>query len=304
MIGMPILKINYVRSKESYMSSNNNIYYVYVYLDPRTPGQYVSTFCSLLFKPFYVGYGKNNRLFDHLKEARPTRKYKNSHKLNTIRELTRLQLLPIIFKVATNLSEEDAVELETKLILEFRNYKITNIRERGWVSHQTARSNPVRNLQPHIGLRTDTFTVYNTNIKEHTIIKKSKLLDLQEANSHHDIIVTTGIKTRIGANTTMARVGTNNGMYGRSATKGYKWCIINNVEYFLSKKDVDFYLENNYNITYGRLNKPSKQRIIFEGELKGKYRTNQDISDNPTQCYQIGLIWKHDKPTFKNHKQI
>jgi hypothetical protein len=174
MIGMPILKINYVRSKESYMSSNNNIYYVYVYLDPRTPGQYVSTFCSLLFKPFYVGYGKNNRLFDHLKEARPTRKYKNSHKLNTIRELTRLQLLPIIFKVATN----------------------------------------------------------------------------------------------------------------------------------LSKKDVDFYLENNYNITYGRLNKPSKQRIIFEGELKGKYRTNQDISDNPTQCYQIGLIWKHDKPTFKNHKQI
>lgn len=47
-----------------------------------------------------------------------------------------------------------------------------------------------------------------------------------------------------------------------------------------------------------------KKRIIFEGELKGKYRNETDISNNPCKKYQYGLVWSTTKPTFLNHKQI
>lgn len=53
-----------------------------------------------------------------------------------------------------------------------------------------------------------------------------------------------------------------------------------------------------------RLYKPSGKRIIFEGELKGKYRNDDDISNNPDKKYQYGLIRNSSKPTFLNHKQV
>ena len=38
--------------------------------------------------------------------------------------------------------------------------------------------------------------------------------------------------------------------------------------------------------------------------LKGKYRNDTDISNNPNTKYQYGLVWNSSKPTFLNHKQI
>lgn len=82
-----------------------NIYYVYIYRHPKT------------LSPFYVGYGKNNRYLAHLHEAiqKPT-PTAGEHKLNTIRQLLRLSLEPIISIVDANLSKEQACELEEFLI--------------------------------------------------------------------------------------------------------------------------------------------------------------------------------------------
>jgi hypothetical protein len=102
----------------------------------------------------------------------------------------------------------------------------------------------------------------------------------------------------------MARHGEVNGMYGKSAVKGKKWCIVNGEEKFLSPDKIEELIKLEYTISYGRLYKPSGKRIIFEGELKGKYRNDNDISINPDKKYQYGLVWNLTKPTFLNHKQI
>jgi hypothetical protein len=93
-------------------------------------------------------------------------------------------------------------------------------------------------------------------------------------------------------------------MFGKSAVKGKKWCIVNGKEKFLSPNEIDNLHSLNYNIIYGRLTCPTGKRIIFEGELKGKYRNDVDISNNPNTKYQYGLVWNSSKPTFLNHKQI
>jgi hypothetical protein len=102
----------------------------------------------------------------------------------------------------------------------------------------------------------------------------------------------------------MARHGEVNGMYGKSAVKGKKWCIVNGEEKFLSPDKIEELIKLEYTTSYGRLYKPSGKRIIFEGELKGKYRNDNDISINPDKKYQYGLVWNLTKPTFLNHKQI
>lgn len=82
-----------------------SIYYTYTYQHPIT------------LSIFYVGYGKNNRSTFHLREAinHPTPEA-GKHKLNTIRQLLRSNLNPIISIVDTNLSKETACELEEFLI--------------------------------------------------------------------------------------------------------------------------------------------------------------------------------------------
>lgn len=125
-----------------------------------------------------------------------------------------------------------------------------------------------------------------------------------EIYGEDNIINTSAIKTRVGEEQAKARHGTTNGMYGKSAVKGKRWCIVNDEEKFLSPEEIDRYIALEYNVEYGRKYKPSGKRIIFEGELKGKYRSHEDISAYPNRKYQYGLVWNSTKPTFINHKQI
>ena len=80
-------------------------YYVYAYLNPLEPGRFTTENISFLYKPFYIGKGKDDRIYDHLKDARPTRKYKNSHKINTIKQLVSSGVKPIIIKLHDGLTE-------------------------------------------------------------------------------------------------------------------------------------------------------------------------------------------------------
>lgn len=75
-----------------------NIYYVYAYIDPIT------------LLPFYIGKGKDRRMFDHLKSNR------NSHTgrmlYYKIQSLRKSNLEPIVIIVNNNLTEKASFELE------------------------------------------------------------------------------------------------------------------------------------------------------------------------------------------------
>lgn len=95
----------------------SNSQYVYVYLDPTKPGRWCTSLVSFLFQPIYVGQGANNRWFNHLYEK------SNSLKANKIKKLissgfTRTQLKKFIIKVSSNLTRQEAFDVEDSLIME------------------------------------------------------------------------------------------------------------------------------------------------------------------------------------------
>lgn len=85
-------------------------YFVYMLCDPRKPdAKYESG-----FEPFYIGKGSGRRISDHFREARDTTK--NSPKLNKIRKIQSEGLEPIAYIISCNLSNDDALLLEIKMI--------------------------------------------------------------------------------------------------------------------------------------------------------------------------------------------
>jgi uncharacterized protein len=81
-------------------------YYVYRLIDPRNG------------ETFYVGKGKGNRIFDHVKGALKLEKGEDevSAKLKIIREIINLDLAPISIIHRHNLSEQEAFLAEAVLI--------------------------------------------------------------------------------------------------------------------------------------------------------------------------------------------
>jgi len=91
----------------------DNCYYVYVLVDP------------INRIPFYVGKGKGNRMYQHLKGDKGNKK-----KVRYIENIRRLGLEPYAVKVQDNLTEYDAYSLERIGIKYYKSLfpKLTNIK--------------------------------------------------------------------------------------------------------------------------------------------------------------------------------
>lgn len=89
----------------------DNIFYVYVYLDPRIPGKFIYGEYKFDFEPFYVGKGKDSRYKRHLCAYG-----NNPIKKNKINKILSTGLSPVIVKVCENLNNKDALDLEIMLI--------------------------------------------------------------------------------------------------------------------------------------------------------------------------------------------
>ena len=80
-------------------------FYVYVYSDPADD------------TPFYVGMGKGNRKFAHLREAKNNPEpIQGQHKLNKIRKIIREGRAPVIATVYETDDRDAALEFECSLI--------------------------------------------------------------------------------------------------------------------------------------------------------------------------------------------
>jgi len=97
-------------------------YYVYAYLDPRKPGEYIYDDIKFDFEPFYIGKGTGNRLFQGFKDPNNT----NSKK-SKINEIRNYGLEPIAIKIYDNLSENISYELEKQAIIKIGREKTKSV---------------------------------------------------------------------------------------------------------------------------------------------------------------------------------
>lgn len=83
------------------------MYYIYEYIDPRTN------------LPFYIGKGKKNRKFNHIKNEKES-KHENADKFNIIQEIISTGLYPIVREIESNIQDEkEAYKREDFYILKY-----------------------------------------------------------------------------------------------------------------------------------------------------------------------------------------
>ena len=95
--------------------ANADVYYNYIYLDPRKRGQYSydGMNFSLLYEPIYVGKGKGKRKYEHL-----FRLFEVSHKNAKIKKILNagFDIKKFVLQINHSLGEKDSLETEQYLI--------------------------------------------------------------------------------------------------------------------------------------------------------------------------------------------
>lgn len=95
-----------------------NNYYVYILLNPEKPGNYKYGDFTFYFEPFYVGYGKGNRVKQHYMQCYMIKKRnKNTKKTNLIKYLNEKGYEPKYIINKEHMSIEDAIGMEIHTIL-------------------------------------------------------------------------------------------------------------------------------------------------------------------------------------------
>ena len=97
--------------------SKENIFYTYIYFDPRKEGSFIYGEYTFDYEPFYVGKGHDYQLNSHLNDAKNnTFTIWNKHKFFKIKKILNENIEPIILKIKENIYEYEAFDLEIWLV--------------------------------------------------------------------------------------------------------------------------------------------------------------------------------------------
>lgn len=226
----------------------DNIFYNYVYLDPRKPGDYNYGELHFDYEPFLIGKGKGNRMYKHLNETEENTY--NPHKVRIINKIKNEGLNPIILKIFENLDESIALENEIRIISLIGKSNdglgpLTNLTDGGEGSSGYKWTKEMK-LEQSKNMKGDKNPFFN---KKHTI--KNKLL------------------------WSINKIGNKHPMYGKTHNNS---SIEQNKKSQPNKKSV-YQLDLNDNIInfYISVHAASKETIINRGSIiqccKGKYKT-------------------------------
>lgn len=101
-----------------------NSFYSYAYLDPSKPGRYTSSLISFLFRPLYIGKGKKERFIHGIEALSKSKPLLTNRRLYCkLKNLLKKGYDPLVIKLQTNLTSEEALNLEGILIEEFGRLK-------------------------------------------------------------------------------------------------------------------------------------------------------------------------------------
>ena len=167
-----------------------NNYYVYQYIDPLTK------------LPFYIGKGSGDRLYRHLAETKDTTE--NRKKYAYIKGLQNKGLEPIIEKILENLTEENAYNLEMKLI---QHYGRKELDENGILTNICSDNRP-----PHF--KGEQHPRYGTKHSDETIQKYIEMRSKNKGKTY-DEIYGSERASLIRAKASEKLSGENNPYYGK-----------------------------------------------------------------------------------------
>lgn len=91
------------------ITSLENRYYIYIFLDPRIPGNYKYGSYSFEYEPFYVGKGTRFRINDSLKRG-------SKRKMSKISKIKESKLDVISIKLIDNLNNDESYLEEIRII--------------------------------------------------------------------------------------------------------------------------------------------------------------------------------------------
>lgn len=164
-------------------------FYVYVYLDPRKPGQFTYGELSFEFEPFYIGKGKDRRWKRHLNEAKNG---KNQYRHHKIRSIWGSGQEPVILKLNQGISESEAHDIETAYIKLIGRDVLTNLTDGGdgTSGRHVGPESRLKARESHIDLWTDEKRKRQSDIVKSgmtdEVIKKRVETRLQNDNYGHD----------------------------------------------------------------------------------------------------------------------
>lgn len=146
------------------------MFYVYVYLDPRKRGRFnYNLEQSFLYEPFYIGKGKNNRLYEHLTNK------KNSPKNAKIKKIIKsgYNIKDFILVIKRFVNEQEAF-----------NFEIDCINK---IGRKNLKTGPLNNLCDG-GKGSDTISNHPNKIRIIEKLKQYKGINNSKWNKNYDEI--------------------------------------------------------------------------------------------------------------------